>query len=663
MLLTRKIGSILRGKATPLQVLLATTFGGMLGFIPGFFLADDLGGGFLQAPGLILVLLCFVLVLNANLAVFGLTTLVAKLLSFVCLPVSYAVGTFLIDTMTGLFRWLVNAKGTAWFGLDHYATAGGLVLGLCFGVLLGLLLNRSIRAIRTHMANVEENSASYQKYAQKGWVKFSTWLLLGKGKGKQSWKELAESEKRGLPVRITGVLLAGVAVASVWVFAMWFSTPILTRNLKAGLEAVNGATVDVEAATLGFGGGVLRVKNLAMADSKALDKNLLAAGEMVATVDIGELLKRRLVIDELRSTDASAGTKRGVPGLLIVGEPEPPEPPAPAGTKTIEDWLQEYEVWKQRFEQAREWIEVIVGDDEAVPPTEPSPEEIEQERKEQERLGLAMVVARHLREPGPRVLIRKIAIEGITWTRDGTTEKIDLRGENISTAPKLVVGTPLLGLAAQSGAYKFDLTGRSSERRAAGFAFAFTQLPVDSVFGKLKISGAAPVRGGTMDLAANGTFSKPKGQAMTMELPLQVAMKGTTFAIPGTKETLVENLTLPVGLRGSVTNPSVSLDDKALQDALLAAGKQELANFVQGQAGKLLGRLPTDLQGIIDPTKSPAQMLEDAQKKAEAETKRLADEAKKKAEDEVKKKLEAEAKKLLPGGLKGILPGGRGGGV
>jgi hypothetical protein len=43
MFLTRKIGSVLRGKATPLQVLFATVLGGMLGFVPGFFLPGDLG--------------------------------------------------------------------------------------------------------------------------------------------------------------------------------------------------------------------------------------------------------------------------------------------------------------------------------------------------------------------------------------------------------------------------------------------------------------------------------------------------------------------------------------------------------------------------------------------------------------------------------------------
>src|SRR6186713_2101645 len=107
-MLIRKIASVFRGKATPLQVLLATTLGGLLGFVPGFFLPGDLGGGFLQAPGLILGLLCVTLVLNANMAMFGLVTLVGKLLSLALLPVSYAVGTFLIDAMPGVFRGLVN---------------------------------------------------------------------------------------------------------------------------------------------------------------------------------------------------------------------------------------------------------------------------------------------------------------------------------------------------------------------------------------------------------------------------------------------------------------------------------------------------------------------------------------------------------------------------
>ncbi len=668
MFLTRKIGSVLRGKATPLQVLLATTFGGMLGFIPGFFLPGDLGGGFAQAPGLILLLTFCVMVLNANLAVFGLVTLVAKLISLFTLPMAYALGTFLIDAMPGLFRSMVNGRVTAWFGFEHYATTGGLLIGLVFGVLSGLLLNFTIKAIRTNMANAEENSERYQKFAQKRWVKVGTWLVLGKGKGKTSWKELAESHKRGLPIRIFGVVLVLIAGASLWVFQQWFSTPILTHNLQKGLEAANGATVDVQSATVDLGAGLLRVKKLAITDSKALDKDLLAADELTATIDTGELLRRRFVIDLLRSDSARAGTGRATPGVIIPAKEVPPPEPAPtAGSKSIEEYLKDFEVWKGRFEQAREWMRVIAGSDEPKP-AEKSPEVVKAERKAQTEsmsgLELARVTAEQLLEGSPRVLIRRIEITGIDFSYDGHKEKLDLAGLNLSSSPSLVDGVPSLGVKAQSDKLMFEFAGRSKVSAAMAFQFALKGVPVDSVFGKLKLNGAAPVRGGLMDIQSKGSFTQAKGSAMTMDLPLQVAMKDTTFALAGSPETKVENLVLPVGLRGSLSRPTFTLDDAALQQALLAAGKAELANFVQGQAGKLLGGLPTnlggvDVKGLIDPNKSPQQIVDEAKLKAEAEAKRLTDEAKKKAEDEAKKKLEAEAKKLLPGGLQGLLPGGK----
>jgi len=653
MLFTRKIGSVLRGKATPFQVLLATTLGGLLGFVPGFFLPGDLGGGLMQAPGLIVLLMGTVLVLNANLGVFGLVTLLAKLLSLVLLPISYRIGVFLLDgPLQGLFRGLVNGRVSAWFGLEYYATVGGLVVGLLFGVGSGLLLNGAIGAIRRRMAGVEEHSERYQAYSKKRWVRLCTWLLLGKGKGKKTWKDLAEQKKVGMPIRITGVLVAAVGITSLWVFQQWFSTPILTRNVQGGLQSMNGATVDLEAARLDLAAGEVRFQGLAIADSRDLGTDLLAADDLVATIDTGELLRKRFVIDELRSTSARAGTPRPVPGVRLPGAKPPVEPSPPAaGEKTIEDYLKDFEVWQQRLEQAREWIDVLSGGDE-TPPADQTPEQRAEDRAEQERVhGLASVVATHLLEGGPRVLIRKIDIEGIGYSIGGKADRIDLRLRNVADQPSLVREAVSLSVASQSDSMKLALNGRSASDPAMGFQFALKGLAVDDVFGKLRIGGAPPLRGGTLDLSTTGSLRSAAGQAMAIDLPLQVTLKDTLFALAGAKETKVDSLLLPIGLRGPLTQPTVALDDKALQDALLAAGQKELASFVQGQAGKLLGELPVDVSGLIDPEKPPEQMLDEAKQKAEAEAKRLQEEAAKKAADE--------AKKLLPGGLKGLLPGSK----
>lgn len=675
MFLLRKIGSVFRGNATPLQVLLATVLGGALGFVPGFFLPGDLGGGLLQAPGLILLLLCLVLVLNANLAVFGLVTLVGKLLSLALLPVSYALGRWLIDgPLQETFRGLVNGKVTAWFGLEYYATAGGLVLGLVYGVLAGVLMNRGIRAVRGKMAGLEAGSAIYQQYASKKWVKLLTWLFLGKGQKKLTWQELAAQKKTGLPVRIGGVVVAAVFVASVWILQTWFSAPVLTQTLQSGLQAMNGATVDVKSAQLGLGSGELRVEGLAIADSNELGVDLLAADALVATLDTGELLRKRFVIDTITAQNARSSAGRATPGVRYPGAEPPPEPPKePGGLPTIDDVLKDYNVWKERLAQARDWIEKIAGPE--APKADPTPAEQQAEQRKQaderakaEAAGLARVVATHLLDKAPRVLVRNVVIDGIGYSLGGKADKLDLKAANLSDRPELVDGNLAFDLKAQSGALAVGLAraGRAAAAGtpALGFTYAQKGVPVDSVFGQLQLGGAPPLRGGTIDLAAKGGLQRGAGVPLSLDLPLDVTLKDTTFALAGSKETKVESLALPIGVKGPLTRPSFALSDKSLQDALLAAGKQELANFVAGQAGKLLGKYGIDASKYLDPNKSVGENLDAAKAAAEAEAKRLADEAKAKAEaekkrleDEAKKKAAEELKKRLPGGIPG-LPGG-----
>jgi hypothetical protein len=194
-----------------------------------------------------------------------------------------------------------------------------------------------------------------------------------------------------------------------------------------------------------------------------------------------------------------------------------------------------------------------------------------------------------------------------------------------------------LGLKTRSDKLKFEL-GAAAATGTLGLDFAFKGLPVDAVFSQFKLSGAAPVHGGTIDLASKGSFTQAPGAAAMIDLPLEVTLLKTTFELGG-KATPVDSLLLPVGVHGALASPAIALDDKALSAALVKAGKQELANFVNGQAGKLLGGT---LPGI------------DASKSVQEN----ADAAKKKAEDEAKQKLLDEAKKKGLD-LKGLLPGGK----
>ena len=645
MVLTRKIGSFLRGKATRGQVFAAALLAGLLGFVPGFFLRGDLGGGFMQAPGLILSLFFLVLVLNANLGVFGLVTLLAKLVSYLTLPVAYWIGEVLLDGPTqGLFKPLVNGPVTAWFGLHYYATAGGLVLGALFGAGAGVLLVQALTRFRQRMAGLEQHSDRYQAASQKKSLRFLTWLLFGKGKGgKVSWQELAEGQQRALPVRLWGVVSVVVIAGGLFVFQRFFSTPLLTSGVQSGLLAVNGATVDLKSAELDLAGGSLRFTDLALADASALDKNLFAASALEARIDTGALLRRRFVIDRLLASNAATGQRRGTPGQLV--QKPPPPPPPPAGQKTIDDYLKDVELWRARLQQARDWIAKLTGSGQTAPARR-TPAEVKQQRETDLRtLGYAHVAADQLLEDLPAVLIRAIDIEGIASAELG--EPVDLHVTNFSTNAWLLGEPPRITLKTKSDRLALQLTGPSKERPGAGIELGIKSIPVDAVFAQFKLAGAPPLRGGAIDLQTTGSLLTRADQETTCELPLQVTLRDTTFALAGHKETKVERLLLPVAVSGPVTRPAIALQDKALADALVAAGKQELAGFVSSQAGKLLGGVP-GAGDVLDPNKSPQQVLDDAAKKAEEAAKKAAADAAAKAAEEAARK-----------GLRGLLPGGK----
>ena len=609
MFLTRKLGSILRGKATAPQILMATILGGMLGFVPGFILPGDLGGGFLQCPGLIATFFVLVAVLNANLAIFGFVTLLAKMVAFVTVPLAFRVGEFLLDgPLQGLFRTLINAPVTAWFGLEHYATTGGLVLGFGFGLVSGLVLVRTIRAFRKKMALLETGSPAFQKYTSKGSVRFLTWLLLGSGKGgKVTWQQLAERRGIGMPVRLTGLVFLALLVVTIWATQEFFSAKYLTATTRNGLETVNGATVDLKQAELDLASGAFTLAGLALADSKALDQDLFAAQQLRAKVSTAQLLRKRMVVDEIVSTQSTSGSKRAAPGKLIVTgtPPPPPEPPKAPGTKTLDDYIKEAQIWKQRLAQVEDWLDAIFGQGEGDPSAPPETKEQRQQRVEQEaqQIGPALVKAMHLIEGAPAVLVRKLALEGLTTTAL-PGETLDLRGEALSTTPRLVPDPARISLKSRSDKFALELAlGKS-------FDFAYRGLAVDAVAPDLiTVSGQPPLKGGLLDVAARGELRRmPAG--WEIQLPLQVTLTNTLLTIQGIPETRIERLVLPIRIDGPLLAPRIHFDLNDLQKALLEAGKKEIADRLGAELGKALGG------------KAPAQAVDEAKKKLEEEAKK-----------------------------------------
>jgi len=588
-MLVRKLAKVLRGTATPFQLIAACLIGAALGFVPGF----------VQAPGLILFWLAVLLVLNANLAVAGLVALGAKALSFALLPVSFAVGRVLLDGPTeGLFAAAVNAPVVAWFGLEYYAVTGGQLVGLVLGLVVGVALVKVVIAYRRKMADLGENSEKFKKYSSKKSVKFLTWLLIGKGAGKKTYAEVLEAKAN--PIRIIGVVAAVLMVAFVFVLAQFASEPLVTAGLQRGLEQANGATVDLRAARLDLGENKLELEGLAMADPADLGADILRADRLTADLAGMDLLRKRLTLDLLTADDASSGEERRVRGVLIGSRPEPGPPDEDAEGKTIDDYMADAEKWRERLAQLRRWLEKVGGgeDDDPQQRAESRDERVARQVRD---LGYARVRAEHLIQGAPTLLVRQMNLRTIT-TPDAPDEVFDIEGENVSTHPELVEEPSSVRVTSRSGKYAVDL-GLDASSGAGTARLTLRDMDVDRFTAQL--GSAAPVSGGTFDVSADGSISL--AGRPTLNLPMDVTLKNTNVTVPGSSPTAVESFTLPMGVTGPVDNPSIAISDGAMRQALIDAGRGELADRFGEEAGKLLEdsgvEVPEEAEGAVDEVK------------------------------------------------------------
>lgn len=607
----RKLGSVLRGDATPFQIVAACTLGALLGFAPGAA----------AAPALWILLAAALLLVNANLGLALLVAAGAKLVALLAVPLSFRVGRFLLDGPTeGIARALVNAPVLAWCGLDRYAVAGGQAVGLVLGATTGLLVTRTATAFRRRMAARAADPDRAAKPPKRG-AGLLLWLLFG-GKGKKSWDEKT-ARRIGNPVRVAGAVVLVLMVAGAWAANEALAGPLARRGLQTGLEGFNGATVDVGGVDLALGDGRLSVSGLALADANDLGRDLFRAEHLEADFDRADLLRRQVHVARVVVSEAESGAPRATPAEHVGAPPEPaaeeragagaPE----AGDLSLEDVLQEYETWKERLAQARRWLDRLSGPPEAEAEGGEEAESLSERLAREVRERGWFGVHADLREDAPTLRLSELVVEGLeaAWLPGRV---LDLRGEELSTDPGLVDAPPRLSLASRDGAILFevDLAPASRGGGEGGLRFHWKGLAVDDVLARLKLPGSPPLRGGTLDLELAGPWSG--GRIGELALPLRATIRDTRVAVAGREEP-VELLELPIELAGRLDAPRIRFDGKTFTDALAEAGKSRLANELRGQLGEetqealdelrektgldLPAEVPKDAEGLADEAK------------------------------------------------------------
>ena len=588
MLGIRKVGSLVRGKATPFQVFSAALLGAMIGFVP-------VGAPF---AGLYALLVGLLVLVNANLVLAAGVWVVCELASLALLPVSFALGRLLLDGPgRPLFGFLANAPGTALLGLEHYAAAGGLLVGAGMGCLIGALAVLALTRFRRLMARLESDSSRYQRIVERRWVRFLAFVLIGPGHGKTTYAQML-GKRIGNPVRPLGVVLVVLAGLLLLLIRGFLAEPVVTATLHRGLERVNGASVEVAGAELSLGRGRLAVGGLAMADPEALERDLFRAQALEADLDVDGLLRKRLSLDAVVARHAAVGAKRATPGRLVTppAEPLPPEADpteTKEGERTLGDLLADAEKWRDRLAQAKRWLDWLAT------PTDPEADPAARERDVAARVrayGYAGVRARHLVREAPTLLVRSLEAAGVAVPRSERFEALTVEARNVSTHPGLV--DEPLWLRVRSSDERFELVlGRrepasDAEKGAEPVRFRLDGLSGDAVGDAIRIGDRPPVSGGTIDLRGAGAW-RPKGLG-TIEMTLTAILKDTELRLPGAEPVSVERLELPIGVRGPLTRPRIDLDRGALAKALLEAGKKKALERIAEEAE---GFLP---KGILE---------------------------------------------------------------
>lgn len=595
--LIRKIGRFIRGGVTPSQAMLGCVLGVLLGMVPGFNLT-------------LLAVILLLVVLNANggLAVIGFAG--GKVLCILLAPVTFRIGYFLIHEagLEGLFRAAADTPVVALMDLHYYCLAGSLPIALAVGIVYGAAAGRMINGLRKAVLAAGEKSDRARKVAQSAPARLMMRLVFGKQKGEMANLLGAKSplfRKAGI---IVCLVLVGLVVAGQFLLVDVF----FKDALRAGMEAAIGAEVNIDQADLSLFGGRLALRGLQVTDPEKPTHNLVQIASLSGDVSFRGLLTKRVVIDELAVADVATDAPRDEPGE-VYKRPPPPEPKLP------DDALSEY---FEKADQLREYLQKLkeyLEDNDANEPEEAEPTEEDVEREKQrlrelaEAQGYFRLSAQRILSEHPSWVIRRLDVQGVRV--ENIEGPLRIEGRQLSDAPQLhdeplelVVTEGTKTLAST----KMDFARPGGEHRLAVHS---PPLPLGEAF-RLSDKSGIDVTDGTAQIDVDdGAFTNRRLTEFPFRLVLR-DLKASTKDGRGvlgldaetSREALkhLSEMKIAGTLTGPVAAPRLRLDEKsmltALKDALVKAGKAELARRADQQLQKVTAQLTEKVGGEVGKT-------------------------------------------------------------
>ena len=580
------IRKLLKGGLSPAHVWSSVVLGFLLGMVPDYA----------ASAGLVAVLVLCSLLIRVNAGLFALSLIVSKTILLLSLPWLFDLGqAALYGSMGGALLTLSQLPVLAWFGFERYATVGALFVGVPLSLVVALVVNRGIQTMRQAGASLDSNP-KFDAFAQSLVGRISLNLMLGK-----SAKDgLGSALNNPVPLLrwkegIVAALLIALVATGVW---QWAKSDLKSAVMPV-LERANGATVDVDGLSLNLWTGTLDVTGLALADPSDLSVNSFAATELRISVSTLALLSKRIVVNEVSTTDATYGMARETRGQLVGPLIEPPAISAPSA-EDLGGYVNEAKQWLDRLKQAQNWLKkwegsVPQGSDSQPEVGSPSYDSPSYEEWLEEQIAQSGYIKQSfapIEDGFWSVVAKKVTMESLRIAAFGDKD-LTLLAENLASNPKQLALSPRLEMTSKDESLGVLL--QLNELSGAGanqLSVSANDLDAESTLSSLKPSISKQISGGQIALNVDGEFRYAGDGELNLELI--AALRDAELTVRR-RNVPVEELKVPVQIQGSFNAPKIRVENRAIEDQLknLAEGalKDEAKSRVEDKVKDKLGDL------------------------------------------------------------------------
>lgn len=582
-MILRKIGKILRGKATPFHIIAATTLAALYAFTPGWP----------QSPLLAILLPLLIIIINANLVVFGLSFLLFQLVHWLIIPLQFQIGIILVDgPLQSLWALLANAPVFAWLGVEYYLVPAGLLLGLLFGLLLGVLLSGQLQRFRRHMAHLERDSGKFQKLMARRWVRILGWILIGGTKAKGDWMKLTE-KRIGNPLRPLGLVFAAGLAVLIAIGMMLLDSAIVGNLVRENLTRANGATVDLEGFDLSLRDGSLNIGAFAAADPEDLERNRFSSANVGVSFQAADFLRRRVVVDEVAVSTPRSGTQRTLPGQRVSrpaadSTGTSPDDAEDDSSWSILDMVEDTAVWRGRLETAyrlyQQWGPLLASD------TGDADEPVSWRQRLMERAratGYAAVSSPDVVRGHPRIWVRNF--EALDFQNVGeSSQRWNITGKNLASEPARLPEEGGVDIRSVDGLWDLGVSWHPDQGAVETRVRLIREnWPVEELRQLLNNPQGFPIESGWIDIRADGPANLE-----SLNLPVRVIVRDARIRTLG-QDLNVSRIEVPAKIKGRLDRPRLHVDSSDWMDALRgAAGNQLREEIQQRSVDEIRRRLP-----------------------------------------------------------------------